>query len=82
MDRTINEFIQPKEPDTGQGWSNDFLESLTQELTSHKYKFGVDSENLLAGKLTKEKLSEVQGKYTRPESCTNLVALKQTIHNP
>jgi len=33
-------------------------------------------KSLLNEKLPKEKLSEVQAKYLRPENCTNLVAPK------
>ena len=79
----IDEFIQPKKPVSDEGINNDSFKSLAEEFSvTEKTSPAIDAnlaeivKSLLNEKLPKEKLSEVQAKYLRPEICTNLVAPK------
>ena len=79
----IDEFIQPKKPVSDEGINGDSFKLLAEEFTvTEKTSSAIDTnlaeivKSLLNDKLPKEKLSEVQAKYLRPENCTNLVAPK------
>ena len=79
----IDNFIQPKPSDLGEGSSGDSFKSLAEEFSVvEKTAPAIDSnlaeivKSLLLEKLPKDKLAEVQNKYLRPENCTNLVAPK------
>ena len=79
----IDEFIQPKKPVSDEGVNGDSFKLLAEEFTvTEKTSSAIDTnlaeivKSLLNDKLPKEKLSEVQAKYLRPENCTNLVAPK------
>ena len=77
----IDNFIQPKPSDLGEGSSSDSFKTLAEEFSvAEKTAPAIDSnlaeivKSRLLEKLPKEKLAEVQNKYLRPENCTNLVA--------
>ena len=79
----IDEFIQPKKPVSDEVVNSDSFKSLAEEFSvTEKTSPAIVAnlaeivKNLLNEKLPKEKLSEVQAKYLRPENCTNLVAPK------
>ena len=79
----IDNFIQPKPSELGEGSSSDSFRSLAEEFSvAEKTAPAIDSnlaeivKSLLLEKLPKDKLEEVQSKYLRPENCTNLVAPK------
>ena len=78
----IEEFIQPKNLDEDKGNSDSF-KSLAEEFSVIERTSPAINANLaeivkslINEKLSKEKLSEVQAKYLRPENCTDLVAPK------
>ena len=79
----IDEFIQPGKSASGGGSNSDSFKSLAEEFSvSEKTSSSIDAnladiaKSLINEKLSKEKLSELQAKYLRPENCTNLVAPK------
>jgi len=79
----IDNFIQPKPSDLGEGSGGDSFKSLAEEFSvAEKTAPAIDSnlteivKSLLLEKLPEDKLAEVQKKYLRPENCTNLVAPK------
>lgn len=79
----IDNLIQPKPSDPGEGSRNDSFELLAEELSvTEKTAPAIDSnlpeivKSLLSEKLAKDKLAEVQNKYLRPDNYTNLVAPK------
>ena len=78
-----DEFIQPKKPVSDEGINSDSFKSFAEEFTvTEKTSPAIDAnlaeivKSLLNEKLPKQKLSELQAKYLRPENCTNLVAPK------
>ena len=79
----IDNFIQSKPSELGEGSSSDSFKSLAEEFSvAEKTAPAIDSnlaeivKSLLLEKLPKDKLEEVQNKSLRPENCTNLVAPK------
>ena len=70
-------------PVDGKGSSNDLFKSLAEEFSVIEKTFpAIDAnlaeivKSLINEKPSKEKLSEVQAKYLRPENCTDLLAPK------
>lgn len=83
----IDEFIQPKTSDHADGSSSGSFKVLAEEFSvAEKTSPAIDAnladivKSLLTEKLSKDKLTEVQNKYLRPENCTNLVAPKVNKH--
>ena len=80
----IDDFLQLKASDHGaEGENSDSFKSLAEEFSvAEKTSPAIDAnladivKSLLTEKVAKDKLTEVQNKYCRPENCTNLVAPK------
>ena len=79
----VDEFIQPKTSDHVEGSSSGSFKVLAEEFSvAEKTSPAIDAnladivKSLLTEKLSKDKLTEAQNKYLRPENCTDLVAPK------
>ena len=80
----IDDFLQLKASDHGaEGENGDSFKSLAEEFSvAERTSPAIDAnladivKSLLTEKVAKDKLTEVQNKYCRPENCTNLVAPK------